>query len=176
MMLPDNAPSDRSASDRAIAEAAVVPVATDRRLRQFLGYCLRVTLLPILDDLSDTLAPLCLRIGTFSALAVVTESSGISQSQLALALNIKRSGAVVIVDELERAGILERCPVPGDRRAHALHATPAGLRLWTIAEAAVARHEDRLFAEAGEDTIRADQSGLDRIARSIAADGRRTEE
>jgi DNA-binding MarR family transcriptional regulator len=88
-----------------------------------------------------------LRVGTFSALAVVMGSPGISQTQLGEMLSIKRSGVVVVVDDLERLGAVERKPVLTDRRAYALHVTPAGKHLWSRAEAAVQAHEAALFDE-----------------------------
>lgn len=129
--------------------------ATDKLLRQFAGYRMKRAYLLVQADLAETLEPLGLRVGTFSALAVLIASPGISQTSLSHMLNIKRSGVVVVVDELERAGVLERRAVAGDRRKNALAITPAGQRLWEKAERAVQLHEAELFA--GLDQQEADQ-------------------
>lgn len=121
--------------------------ATDHLLHQFAGYRMKRAYLLIQEDLAQVLEPFGLRTGTFSALAVVMASPGISQTALSEELNIKRSGVVVVVDELERAGVLERRTVKADRRTNSLSVTRAGKRLWEKAEQAVQEHENLLFAE-----------------------------
>ena len=122
---------------KAETSQSETPKQTDMLLRQFVGYNMKRAYMQIQDDMTNTLEPLGLRVGTFSALAVVMGSPGISQTQLSQVLNIKRSGVVVVVDELERTGALVRKPVLHDRRAYALHVTPVGKTLWEKAEAAV---------------------------------------
>ncbi|HSF92974.1 MAG TPA: MarR family transcriptional regulator, partial [Paracoccaceae bacterium] len=70
----------------------------------------------------------------------------ISQSQLAQKLGIDRSGVVLLVDELERADLIGRNKVPGDRRAYALRATVKGIKVAKEAADAVGAREERLFA------------------------------
>lgn len=142
------------------------PKATDMLLRQFIGYNMKRAYLPVQEDMATTLAPFDLRVGTFSALAVIMGSPGISQTQLSEKLNIKRSGVVVVIDDLERAGAVERQPVLTDRRAYALHATPAGKQLWKRAEAAVQAHEAALFGGLAPEERRQLQDLLVRAARS----------
>ncbi len=143
--------------------------ASDARLRRFIGYNMKRAYMQVQDDVAETLAPFGLRIGTFSALAVVIESPGISQSQLSQVLNIKRSGVVVVVDELEGAGVLERARVEGDRRAYSLRVTPEGERLWQRAERAVREHERTFFSNLGEDGARELNDLLARAAESAAS-------
>ena len=141
---------------------------SDANLRPFIGYNMKRAYMLIQDDMTDTLAPLGLRIGTYSALAVVAGSPGISQTQLSQVLDIKRSGVVVVVDELESAGVLTRAPVPGDRRAYALEITPAGRRLWQKAQKAVQAHEATLLADLDPDERHLLRDLLGRAARSAA--------
>ncbi|GAA6179526.1 MarR family winged helix-turn-helix transcriptional regulator [Shimia sp. NS0008-38b] len=129
----------------ATAPKAPGTSVSDKLLRQFIGYRVKRANLLIQDDMAKTLEPFGLRTGTFSTLAVVISSPGISQSELSDVLNIKRSGVVVVVDELERAGVLKRKPVKGDRRTNALTVTAAGRRLWDKVEKAVQDHEKALF-------------------------------
>lgn len=147
-------------------EGQVDGAASDSLLRQFVGYRLKLAWVPVHDDLTVTLAPFGLRIGTFSALSVVVENPGISQTQLSVVLNLKRSGVVVIADELEQAGLLDRLPVPGDRRAHALHATAEGMQRWRTAVAAIKAHEARLFADLTGEEQRQLKDLLHRATRS----------
>ncbi|WP_174803770.1 MarR family winged helix-turn-helix transcriptional regulator [Martelella limonii] len=120
--------------------------ATDDALRNFVGYNMKTAYLLLREDLNRTLAPLDLRIATFSALTVVVENPDISQTQLSQVLKLERSGMVVLVDELENAELISRNRVPGDRRTYALRATPKGRKLWNRAREAVEQHERSLFA------------------------------
>ncbi|XDA99111.1 MarR family winged helix-turn-helix transcriptional regulator [Sulfitobacter sp. LCG007] len=144
------------------------PIPGDAALRQFTGYAMKRACLMVQDAVADALAPLGLRIGTFSALGVVAGSPGISQSQLSDVLRIRRSGIVVVVDELQGAGLLERCPVPGDRRTYALTVTPEGEGRWREAEAAVRAREADILGRLAEDEIATLQDLLARAERSAA--------
>jgi DNA-binding MarR family transcriptional regulator len=53
---------------------------------------------------------------------------------------------VAVVDELERAGFVERRRDPRDRRAYALHATPAGRRVLDRGAKAARQAEERFLA------------------------------
>ena len=141
--------------------------ASDTLLRQFVGYRMKRAYLLVQDDMAKTLEPFGLRTGTFSALAVVTASPGISQSDLSEVLNIKRSGVVVVVDELECAGVLKRKPVKGDRRTNALTVTAAGRRLWNKVEEAVQNHEAVLFSDLSADEISQLRNLLGRVSRDL---------
>jgi DNA-binding MarR family transcriptional regulator len=83
---------------------------------------------------------------TYSALVLIVDNPGLSQSQLAAAMDIERPNLVVIVDELEQRGLITRERVPTDRRLYALKATITGRRLCEKALAANAANEARLFA------------------------------
>lgn len=129
-----------------IAEQQQADHVADERLRQFVGYNVKRAMLIIASDMLETLEPLELRTVTFSSLAIITATPDISQSGLAQALGIERSGVVSVVDELEQRGLIKRHKVKTDRRSYALRATEAGEALWKAAEARVRAHEDRLFS------------------------------
>lgn len=131
------------------------PGDTDKVLRDLLGYHIKRAQSAIQADLNAALKPFGLRMLTFSALAVVASTPGLRQAQLADALSIERPNLVVILDELERRGLILRDRVPTDRRAYALKATLEGTRLFEAARDAVRTHEARLFAGiSGEELAR----------------------
>ncbi|MCA0043169.1 MarR family winged helix-turn-helix transcriptional regulator [Celeribacter litoreus] len=140
-------------------------VTTDCNLRQFVGYNMKRAFLTVREDLASVLEPIGLRMTSFSALAVIVENPDISQSRLAEALHIERSGVVVLVDELERAEFIERGRVEGDRRQYALRATPIGEAKWAEAEKAVHAHEDGLFADLTDEERASLKSLLGRVGR-----------
>lgn len=144
-------------------------LASDVLLRQFIGYNMKRVYMLIQDDLAEHLEPLGLRTATLSALAVIAGSHGISQTQLSEVLNIKRSGVVVLIDELESAGVVERAPVEGDRRAYSLRLTSVGRSLWEKAQDTVLRHEQALFERLGPDDLTALRDILERAATCAAS-------
>ncbi|WP_420324524.1 MarR family winged helix-turn-helix transcriptional regulator [Mameliella sp.] len=117
----------------------------DAGLRQLTVYRLRRATVQMLSTISQELAPFGLRRTTFSALAVVVDRPGLRQTQLADALAIERPNLVKIVDELEAAGLIQRCQAEGDRRAYALHPTEDGELLHRRAYEAVQAADRRLM-------------------------------
>ncbi|WP_146346357.1 MarR family winged helix-turn-helix transcriptional regulator [Falsiphaeobacter marinintestinus] len=118
----------------------------DDTLRGFVGYHIKRAFNVIQDDLTATLKPFGLRMLTHTALILIVDNPGLSQSQLAAAMDIERSNLVVIIDELEGRELIIRDRVPNDRRAYALKATLTGRRLCEKAVAACTDHEARIFA------------------------------
>lgn len=125
---------------------------SDQTLNRFMGYHMKRAFNVVQSDLSDTLKQFDLRMLTFTALTLIRDNPGLSQSQLADAMDIERPNMVVIVDELERRDLIQRDRVPTDRRAYALSVTLAGGRLCDKAIEAINTHEDRLFAGLDQDT------------------------
>jgi DNA-binding MarR family transcriptional regulator len=130
-------------------------MVSDARLEQFTGYLMKRAFNVVQSDLARVLEPFGLRMLSFSTLMVVIDNPDITQTQLAQALSVERSNIVVVLDVLEEAGLLNRNPVPRNRRAYALRATLAGQRLAEKASKAVAEHEARLFGvlSAGEHAV-----------------------
>ena len=119
---------------------------SDAALRGFAGYNIKRASNVMQADLARTLAPFGLRMITFTALMLIVENPGLSQTQLAGMLAVERSNLVTIVDDLEGNGWISRNPSPTDRRSHALHATATGEGHCRKALAAVRAHEEKLLA------------------------------
>lgn len=77
----------------------------------------------------------------FRVLNVVDVAEGRSQQAIGESIGAPASRMVAIVDELERRGLVERRPLPGDRRVRALHMTPKGRRLLARGREIAGRHE-----------------------------------
>ncbi len=119
-------------------------VISDTSLRCFAGYALKRAFNSVQADVNATLAPLGLRMLSFSALAVIAENPGLRQSQLAGALSIERPNLVIVLDDLEQRGLIVRDRVPSDRRAYALRLTDDGGRVYQLAASAVQAHDARM--------------------------------
>ena len=115
----------------------------------------------------QALAPLGLGVKSVGALTVLDAEGPLSQRRLAERQGIDRTTMVAVVDELERLGAVERRKDPGDRRANALHLTPAGRRLLGEARAAVAGAEEAFLAPLPE----AERRRLRRALRSLIEAG-----
>lgn len=60
-----------------------------------------------------------------------------------------------LIDRLVEAGLVERRPIPGDRRSHALHLTPAGADLAARGIAAQEAYVRRTLGRLGGDDLAA---------------------
>ncbi|KAA2236237.1 MarR family winged helix-turn-helix transcriptional regulator [Salinarimonas soli] len=70
-----------------------------------------------------------LSIPQFDLLSTLTEREGSTQQELAERLYVTKGNVSGLVDRLVEAGLVERRPIPGDRRSHALHLTERGRSL-----------------------------------------------
>ncbi len=118
----------------------------DTQLSEFIGYGMKRALSIVQADLSRVLSEFGLRAVSFSALSIIVGHPGLTQTQLADALQIERSNLVTLIDELAGRNLIIRAPVAQDRRRHALMPTPAGKKLAVAARAAVETHERDLFS------------------------------
>ncbi|WP_321334146.1 MarR family transcriptional regulator [Breoghania sp.] len=148
----ENAGSEKPAGNKLKDAGSTEPGSVEPGvLGEFIGYVMKRAYLTIHGDFLASLDHLGLRPGTFSALSIIVDNPDISQSQLARALEIERSGVVLIVDHLEGRELIGRHRVPGDRRAYALRATLAGRRLRDKAATAIREHEARLLGSLSEE-------------------------
>jgi DNA-binding MarR family transcriptional regulator len=108
---------------------------------------------------AEQLAPLGLGPAHAGLIRAVGATPGRSQQALATQLGIHPSRLVVLIDELESDGLIERRRDPADRRYYALHLTAAGdERLRDIGRVAQTHGEDFLAPLNGQD--RADLARL----------------
>ncbi|GGT22256.1 MarR family winged helix-turn-helix transcriptional regulator [Nonomuraea spiralis] len=81
----------------------------------------------------------------YTVLTAVVEAPARTQLALAQAVSVDKSKLVLILDELEDAGLVLRRPDPADRRARIIEVTPEGSRVLTAARTDVETIEDRLL-------------------------------
>lgn len=87
-----------------------------------------------------------------------------TQTDIARAIGLDKTTMVVTVDELEAAGLAERRPAPGDRRARVITVTPAGRRKVREAEAVLDRVREDVLATLPADERAAFLRALGRLA------------
>ncbi len=119
----------------------------------------------------ELLAPLGIEPRHFGPLRVLHADPGCTQQQVGEALGIHRNVMVGVVDDLERAGLVERRKHPADRRAHALFPLPPAVPLLAAAEQVMRSLEDELLAplDAAERVLLRD--ALRRISKASGVPG-----
>lgn len=128
---------------RASGRIEVPPMAT------IIGYKLRRAQLYVFQDFIETFARMKLRPTEFSVLAIIAETPGLKQSEIAEMLGVKRANFVALMDNLERRGLAERRKAQTDRRSHSVHLTEDGARFVRKMTAIWAEHESRLIERLG---------------------------
>jgi DNA-binding MarR family transcriptional regulator len=82
----------------------------------------------------------------YQVLTAAARSAPGSQSALGRQLGVDRTVMTYLLDDLERAGLVERRPAPGDRRTRHVVATPRGQELLDELDARLAHAEEHLLA------------------------------
>src|SRR3954466_4956906 len=121
-----------------------------------IGYVLRRAQLVVFQDFFNAFAPFDISPAQFSVLTVIERNPGLTQSQVAAALGIKRTNFVGLLDELERRVLAERRQSARDKRSYALCLTGEGVALRRKLKPVLKAHETRMIARIGE-------SGRDRL-------------
>ena len=102
-----------------------------------------------------------LGVGRYRALAVIWRLGACTMSELSIISASDRTTLTRIVDNLVRAGMVDRRAEPGDRRKVELAITPAGLAALRQAEAIVEACNAECLADLPEETQRAMVRGLE---------------
>ncbi|MBK6974903.1 MAG: MarR family transcriptional regulator [Candidatus Methylophosphatis roskildensis] len=92
---------------------------TDRGI----GFLLTETARLFRQLIDRRLHPLGLTRAQWSVLAILSNRDGLSQSQLAEALEVEKTTAGRLIDHVEKSGWVERRPIPGDRRVWGVYLT-----------------------------------------------------
>src|SRR5690606_17208831 len=91
-----------------VAEGGLAPGVDYGPLTDLLGYCLRRAQIRIYQDFLDAMDPWSITPPRFSAMTLIRHNTGMKLTELARAMGIARSGAVEVVDSLEKLGYVRR--------------------------------------------------------------------
>jgi MarR family transcriptional regulator, lower aerobic nicotinate degradation pathway regulator len=118
--------------------------------------------------LVGAIRPFGLELRHFAVLIALSARGPLSQSALVAATGSDKASMVRVVDDLERAGLVARRPVPGDRRVHAIEMTPLGLETFDAAHQPAQQIADQLTEH-----LRPGEAGqlLDLLTRFAYPDG-----
>jgi DNA-binding MarR family transcriptional regulator len=134
MTAPEDETHRKTVTNRA------QPIPADRAPSS-VGFLLSQVGIHASRSFAQRLSVLDLHPPLFRVLNVVDAAEGLSQQAIGEAIHAPASRMVAIVDELERRGLIERRPHPGDRRVRALYLTDDGRELLAKGRAIAAEHE-----------------------------------
>lgn len=124
-------------------------------LTRRLGYVVRRAQIAIFQDFYQTMSAAQISTAQYSALVIIARNPGLSQTQVANALAIKKANFVALIRELEQRGFVERRSIPGDKRSLALHLTSAGKLAYSELDRLSEEHESKLREAVGDDSYNA---------------------
>src|SRR5262249_24311287 len=120
-------------------------------LAKHTGFLLSRMGMVAMKQFSQRLEALGLNTRMSGALNVLDAEGAITQHKLGKCTGIDPSSMVSTIDELERAGLVERRRHPTDRRAHALHITELGQSTLAQGRQLAKRAQDYLLAPLSPD-------------------------
>ncbi|HEV2633797.1 MAG TPA: MarR family transcriptional regulator [Actinocrinis sp.] len=143
--------SAQDACAAAVPGLLGLPAGFDDNLGWLLAQCFRAHL----SSIDQATADLPHGPRGYQVLAGAVHRSSRSQAELAKQLGLDRTVMVYLVDDLERAGLVERLPDPNDRRSRLIRATAVGTARLAELDAAVQDAEARLLSPlSGQDQAR----------------------
>jgi DNA-binding MarR family transcriptional regulator len=95
---------------------------------------------------AERLEPLKLTPAHAGILRAINAEAGISQQKLAKLLGMFPSRLVLVLDEMEQAGLIERKASASDRRTYALHLTAKAKETMRAIGRAAREHQEKLCA------------------------------
>lgn len=140
-------------------------------LETSVGYLLKEASSTLRSAMEAVLRPLGMTITHYSCLELLKQRPGLSNSELARGTFVTRQSMNVLLQSLERDGLVTRAEQPESGRALPTELTDAGRRQLATASAAVRGVEDRMKSgmDGAEQAVFADLLG--RSIASLRGDG-----
>lgn len=122
-----------------------------RSLSVWTGYLLSRAGQKCRDYFDMLAAPLGIKGRHFSVLALLDELPGLAQIEISARLGIDRNTMVLLLNDLEARGLVERRRDPQDRRAHIVTLTAAGKDTLAAGTELARQTNDAVFAPLSPD-------------------------
>lgn len=142
-------------------------------LETSLGYLLKEASSALRAAMEAVLRPLGMSVTHYSCLELLAQRPGLSNSELARGAFVTRQSMNVLLQTLERDGIVTRPAEAPVGKALPARLTPRGRRSLAEASAAVRSVELRMLSELGEDEREAASRVLRNMIRSLRETERR---
>jgi len=152
-------PNNRRPAQRGERFDVPVPGIEYGVLDQLVGYAIRRAQIRIYQDFLEALGERSITPPRFSAMTIIQCNPGMKLTDLSSAMGIARSGAVEVVNSLEKLGYVIRTDSATDRRAFALALTESGKQALQEITRSIEDHDARISARLTRD----EQSELRRL-------------
>jgi DNA-binding MarR family transcriptional regulator len=123
-------------------------------LGERLGYFLRRAQIAVFQDFGMKCRELDIRPVQYSILTIIEHNPGLSQTQVAHTLGIKKTNLVAMLDTLEKRGLVRRAVTQRDRRTYALFLSDGSKAFMRRLHKLVERHERGIVDLIGADMHR----------------------
>ena len=120
--------------------------AGEAALREQLGVLIKETQSVLHQRMDEVLRPLGLTVPQYAGLEALWDSPGITAAELARRAFVSRQSMNVVLQGLEKRGLIERSEEPGPRRERATVLRVSAVRLRSRAHAEVARVVESMTA------------------------------
>jgi DNA-binding MarR family transcriptional regulator len=124
--------------------ASVTPAISLGPLDQRLGYVLRRAQLAVFADFFKSFAAHDIKPAQYSVLTIIASNVGLTQTQVAETLSIKKPNFVTMIRNLEKRGLVKRSATLHDKRSNILSLTKAGQALLSELEAIAESQEKKM--------------------------------
>ena len=142
-----------------------MPVSVAKRL----GYALKRAQHALRMNMDEVLKPVGLTMAQYVVMCALDAEPGMSNARLARASFVTAQTMQGVLSNLERAGIVERTPDPGNARVLRGILSAKGRKVLGEAHRAVAVVEARLVASVGSDMVGAMAEALYKCAEDLEA-------
>ncbi|KPX42483.1 Transcriptional regulator, MarR family [Pseudomonas syringae pv. helianthi] len=119
-------PSDIADICQAPTQVAEAALPTDSALDDLIGYAMRRAQLKLFQNLISRLSSHDLRPAQFSALAIIEQTPGLMQADLAKALAIEPPQVVPLLNKLEERALAVRVRCKPDKRSYGIFLSKSG--------------------------------------------------
>jgi DNA-binding MarR family transcriptional regulator len=117
-----------------------------------LGFRLRLAQNLVFKDFNERFAELGLTQSLWSVLILIEGNPGLRQADLGAPLGIQQANLVELIETLVNRGLINRVPLPSDRRSQGLHLTAEGVALmvrgWKVHRGHIDYLHTRISSEA----------------------------
>jgi DNA-binding MarR family transcriptional regulator len=120
-----------------------------RTMAEELGVLIKETQAVLNQRMDEVLRPLGISVAQYACLQALHDSPGITGSELARRVFVSRQSMSVLLQGLEKHGLIDRAEDPGPRRERGATLTPHAVALVQDARAKVAQIADIMTAALG---------------------------
>lgn len=120
-----------------------------RTTSEDLGVLIKEAQAVLHQRMDEALRPLALSVPQYACLQALSDSPGITGSELGRRMFVSRQSMNVVLQGLEKRGLVERSDDPGPRRERAVVLTPEAHRILARARTGVSAVADLMTADLG---------------------------